>query len=68
MQNGIPHKTLKAIFLYDEIASLNIPIYLIFKYTLASVGFRKRETLCYSTCEAPPNSHLHDWRKMEMCL
>jgi hypothetical protein len=21
-----------------------------------------------STCEAPPNFHLHDWRKMEVCL
>jgi len=35
MQNRISHKTLKAIFLYDEIASLNIPIDLIFKYALA---------------------------------
>jgi hypothetical protein len=32
-----------------------------------SAGFRKREILGYSICEAPPNSHLHDWRKMEVC-
>jgi hypothetical protein len=28
----------------------------------------KRGTLGYSTCEALPIPHLHDWRKMEVCL
>jgi len=33
-----------------------------------SAGFKKRETLDYSTCEALQIPHLQDWKKMEVCL